>query len=108
MLYSVVRKLESCTFTEPGGYYMLAELKQKSQVTIPKDIVKKFSLSVGDKFEVFEKDGLICLMPVVVYPKAYVDELKDELENVKKQIKNGEQSFESVDDLFNALEEDSR
>lgn len=50
---------------------MLAELRQKSQVTIPKEIIVKLGLSEGDKLEIFEKDGTIFLMPVVVYPKIF-------------------------------------
>lgn len=86
---------------------MIAELRKKSQITIPKEIISKLSLSVGDKLEIFEKDGTICLMPVVVYPKSYVDELKTEIKNVKEKLSSGEQQvFENVDDLFKALEED--
>lgn len=85
---------------------MIAELRQKSQITIPKEIVTKLSLSTGDKLEVFEKDGLICLMPVVVYPKAYVEELENEIQNVKRRLASGEQQiFDNVDNLFDMLEE---
>ena len=55
---------------------MLAELRQKAQVTIPKEIIVKLGLSEGDKLDIFEKDGSICIMPVVVYPKKYLSELK--------------------------------
>lgn len=48
---------------------MLAELRQKSQITIPKEIIVKLGLSEDDKLDIFEKDGFICIMPVVVYPK---------------------------------------
>ena len=48
---------------------MLAELRQKAQVTIPREIIVKLGLSEGDKLDIFEKDGSICIMPVVVYPK---------------------------------------
>lgn len=83
---------------------MIAELRKKSQITIPKEIISKLSLSVGDKLEIFEKDGTICLMPVVVYPKSYVEELKAEIKNVKEKLSSGEQQvFENVDDLFKAL-----
>ena len=56
---------------------MIAELRLKSQITIPKPIVDAIGLSVGDKLEVSEKDGTICLVPVAVYPKAYVKSLED-------------------------------
>ena len=38
---------------------MLAELRTKSQITLPKDIVLSLGLSEGDKLEVYEKDGVM-------------------------------------------------
>lgn len=86
---------------------MLAELRQKSQITIPKDIVQKLGLAEGDKLEVFEKDGTIYMMPVVVYPKKYLDELQKEIDEVRAKIATGEQPvFDNVDALLDALEID--
>jgi bifunctional DNA-binding transcriptional regulator/antitoxin component of YhaV-PrlF toxin-antitoxin module len=85
---------------------MLAEMRSKSQMTIPMELAKKFFLSECDKFKVFEKDGMIYMMPVVVYPKAYVEKLKKEVETVKAKMKAGEQPvFSSGDDLFKTLED---
>ncbi len=84
---------------------MLAELRQKSQITIPKEIVVKLGLSEGDKLEVFEQDGTICMLPVAVYPKKYIDDLRDEIKEAKAKIAAGEQPvFDSVDTLFEKLE----
>lgn len=84
---------------------MLAELRQKSQVTIPKEIIVKLGLSEGDKLDIFEQDGTICMMPVVVYPKKYLDELRGEIDEAKAKIASGEQPvFDSVDALFAKLE----
>ena len=86
---------------------MLAELRQKSQITIPKEIIVKLGLSEGDKLDIFEQDGTICMMPVVVYPKKYLDELRGELDEAKAKIASGEQPvFDSVDALFAKLEAD--
>lgn len=86
---------------------MLAELRQKSQITIPKEIIVKLGLSEGDKLDIFERDGTICMMPVVVYPKKYLDELREEIEDAKAKIATGEQPvFDSVDALFAKLEAD--
>ena len=86
---------------------MLAELRQKAQITIPKEIIVKLGLSEGDKLDIFEKDGTICIMPVVVYPKKYLDELRNEISEVKSKIASGEQPvFDSVDALFDKLEGD--
>ncbi len=51
---------------------MLVELCQKGQVTIPREIIVKLGLDEGDKLDIFEKDGSICIMPAVVYPKKYM------------------------------------
>lgn len=86
---------------------MLAELRQKSQITIPKEIIVKLGLSEGVKLDIFEKDGTICMMPVVVYPKKYLDELREEIDEAKAKIASGEQPvFDSVDALFAKLEAD--
>ena len=86
---------------------MLAELRKKSQVTIPKEIITKLGLSEGDKLDIFEQDGFICIMPVAVYPKKYLEDLKEEISDVKAKIASGEQPvFDSVDALFDKLEAD--
>ena len=85
---------------------MLAELRAKSQVTIPKELVDKLGLSEGDKLEFYEQDGVICAMPVTVYPKKYLEQLREEIEETKIKISSGEQPvFDNVDALFARLEE---
>ena len=84
---------------------MLAELRSKSQVTIPKEVVSKLGIKEGDKLEVIEKDGIIQLVPVVVYPKRYVEDLKTEIDDIKAKVAAGTQSvFDDLDSLFDALE----
>ena len=84
---------------------MLTELRTKSQITIPKEIVQGLGLNEGDKLDIFEKDGMICIMPVAVYPKKYVKELKTEVSRLKEDIKKGEKPvFDSIDALFADLE----
>ena len=85
---------------------MLAELRAKSQITLPKELVDRLGLSEGDKLELFEKDGTICMMPVAVYPKKYLDELREEIEATKSAVASGAQPvFDSVDALLAKLEE---
>jgi len=84
---------------------MLTELRAKSQITIPKELVDKLGLSEGDKLELYEKDGIICIMPVTVYPKKYLDLLREEVEETKARIASGQQPvFDNVDALFAKLE----
>ena len=87
---------------------MLVELRAKSQVTIPKDIVSKLGLSEGDKLDIREQNGSITIIPVVVYPKKYIDELEKEIREVRAKIAAGEQPvFDSVDAMFEALEKEA-
>jgi AbrB family looped-hinge helix DNA binding protein len=84
---------------------MLAELRQKSQITIPKEIIVKLGLTEGDKLDIFEKDGTICIMPVIVYPKNYLNELREEIVDLKAKIASGQHPvFDNVDALFEKLE----
>ena len=84
---------------------MLVELKAKSQVTIPKDIVNSMELSQGDQFEVMEDNGKIVLVPVAVYPEHVIKNLKAEVKEIKAAIKNGEKPvFDSIDSLFEELD----
>ncbi len=82
------------------------ELRKKSQITIPKEIVSKLNLKEGDLLEVEEKEGKINIIPVKMYPKKYLKELKEEIEEIKYKIGTGEQAlFENVDEMFKYLEE---
>lgn len=72
---------------------MLVEFKQKSQVTIPKDLVKKLNLQVGDKLDIDIKDGKLIITPVVIIPKDqewyYTREWQTMEREVDKQLKEG-------------------
>lgn len=81
---------------------MLAEIRGRSQITIPAEIIKKLGISEGDKFDIVEKDGGIFLCPVIVYPK-------DKLLKIAKLIKDSEielssqESYDTVEDMFNDM-----
>lgn len=49
---------------------MLIEFKQRSQVTIPKALVEKLGLKVGDKLDIDIEDGKLVITPVVIIPKS--------------------------------------
>ncbi len=84
---------------------MLAELRAKSQITIPKELVDKLNLSEGDKLEIFEEDGIIHIMPVAVYPKKYVNMIKEEIETTKYKVDAGETpTFDNIDALLEELD----
>ena len=84
---------------------MISLLDSKSQVKIPDSIISSMGLREGDKFEIFEDNGIIRLIPVVVYPEDYISKINDEICNLKENIKAGTQPvFDNVDDLFASLE----
>ncbi|MBE6813650.1 MAG: AbrB/MazE/SpoVT family DNA-binding domain-containing protein [Clostridia bacterium] len=78
---------------------MLAEIRGRSQITIPSEIIKRMGISEGDKFEIIEKDGGIFLCPVVVYPKDKLIKIAKMIKNAEPQL-NEQQGFDSVEDLF--------
>ncbi|MCL2421160.1 MAG: AbrB/MazE/SpoVT family DNA-binding domain-containing protein [Defluviitaleaceae bacterium] len=86
---------------------MIAELRPKSQLTIPKPLIDRLGLSTGDKLEIFENEGMICIMPVIVYPKAYINKILEDVENIRQDVAAGRQPiFDNVDDLIASLEGD--
>ena len=65
---------------------MVTVLRAKSQITIPSAIVASLDLKEGDQLDIFEEKGSIRIVPVAVYPKAYVDQLQNEIAKLKEQI----------------------
>jgi AbrB family looped-hinge helix DNA binding protein len=45
---------------------MLTQMRVKSQITIPREIVKQLGLTEGDQFELTVQDGAIHLQPVTI------------------------------------------
>ncbi len=85
---------------------MLAELRSKSQVTLPKSIVTSLGLEEGDKLDIYEKDGVVYMVPVTVYPKSYIEDLRQELVQLKEDIQYGKQPvFTSIDAMIEQLED---
>ncbi len=80
---------------------MLAELKDKSQVTIPKSVVNDLGLSRGDMFDVVVENGAVMLIPVVVYPKAKAEELEALASAARKSAAAGDALvYDDVEDLI--------
>jgi len=99
-------RLESKTVTLEA--LMVVDLKQKSQVTIPNEVVKKLRLAVGDKLDVVVKDGKIIITPVVVIPKDqmwfFSKEWQDGEKDVDRQVREGKTTKAStMEDLFDGL-----
>ena len=81
---------------------MLAEIRGRSQITIPSEIIKKLGISEGYKFDIMERDGGIFLCPVVVYPKDKIAKIAKILKESESDTKK-KTAFESVEDMFSDM-----
>ena len=80
---------------------MMIEIRGRSQITIPSEIVKNLGIKEGDKFEVTEKDGGIFLCPVVVYPKKEMVRIAKLIKETDAEYKNGElKAYDDIDKMF--------
>jgi len=91
-----------------GVIYMLTEIRSRSQITIPSEIIKKLNLKQGDTLEVEVEGDQIVLRPVVTIPKdqAYfwTKEWQSEERQVQSDIENDKiKSAKSKDELFKDL-----
>lgn len=84
---------------------MIIELRKKSQITLPKEVVKQLFLKEGDSFEVIIKNGCILLQPVAIYSKEYISKLASEIKVLRENPNLEYESFENVDDLINSLKD---
>lgn len=87
---------------------MIIELRKKSQITLPKEIVKNLNLQEGDKFEVSIENGYIKLEPVAVYPKEYILKLAEEIQVLREDPKFEYNAFDNVDDLLKSLKDNNK
>lgn len=78
---------------------MLAELRGRSQLTIPAEIIRKIGAVEGDKFDVIEKDGGIFLCPVVVYSKDKIEKIAKLIQDSKDDLSN-QKEYEDVGAMF--------
>jgi len=85
---------------------MIIELRKKSQVTIPKEIVTELNLHEGDHLDISVKDGVIVIESVAVYSKSYIKKLEDTVMRINEEspIYNVG-PFKSVEDAINYLKE---
>ena len=63
---------------------MIVELRKKSQITVPKEIVNALNLAEGDHLEITLKDGLFTVEPVEIYSKNYVDKLEKTILQIRE------------------------
>lgn len=88
---------------------MLVNLKQNSQVTIPKNIIDKLKLKTGDNLEIRIENDEIKLKPVLIIDRSqawyWSEEWQDKLREANKDLKLGKiKNAKNVEDLIKQLE----
>ena len=90
--------------------YPIVKLRDKSQITVPKEIVEKYDLSKGDKLEFIpEKDG-IKIRPVITVPKSQAwfwnEKWQEGEKEADKDIQNDRVSgpYNSAEELMEEIE----
>ena len=83
---------------------MLVEVRSRSQITIPSDIVKNLGIKEGDLLEILEKDGGFFLCPVVTYPKAEMMRIAKLVKEASEDYKTGQaKAYDDVDKMFSDM-----
>lgn len=84
---------------------MIIDLRKKSQITIPKEIVDELNLQEGDHLEISVTKGTIIIEPVAVYSKSYIKKLEDTVMRLNEApIEYNVGPFKSVEDAIRYLE----
>jgi antitoxin MazE len=83
---------------------MMVEMRGRSQITIPSEIVKNLGIKEGDQFEVIEKDGGIFLCPVVIYPKKEMVRIARLIKETEAEYKSGElKAYDDIDKMLSDM-----
>ncbi len=89
-----------------GVDVMIIDLRKKSQITIPKEIISELNLYEGDHLDVSVKDGKIIIEPVAVYSKSYIQKLESTVLKLQEESSNYNVGpFKSVEDAMRYLED---
>lgn len=73
-------------------------------MTIPKSVVNEFGLTRGDMFDVVVDNGVVKLIPVVVYLKAKAEELEALADEVRRLSASGDVViYDDVENIISDL-----
>jgi len=85
---------------------MIIELRKKSQITIPKEIINELNLQEKDQLDISIKNGVIVIEPVAIYSKSYIQKLEETVMRINEDpSKYNVGPFKSVEEAINYLEE---
>jgi bifunctional DNA-binding transcriptional regulator/antitoxin component of YhaV-PrlF toxin-antitoxin module len=87
----------------------LIKLRNRAQVTLPKEAVKALDLKVGDDLQIEVKRGRVIITPVTVIPKdelwAWKPEIRAAIEEGRKEAREGKlKAYDSVDEMWAEME----
>ena len=88
---------------------MVTKLRERSQITLPSEIVKKLDLKTGDNLEITLKDGRIIINPVLVIDRSqswfWSKEWQEKEKEVEADIKAGRiKKASGFNDLIEKIE----
>jgi antitoxin component of MazEF toxin-antitoxin module len=89
----------------------LTKLRNRAQVTLPKEVVKALDLQVGDDLKVEVKSGCVVITPVAVIPKdelwAWKPEIHEAILEGRKEARTGKlKSYDNLDEMFAEWEDE--
>jgi AbrB family looped-hinge helix DNA binding protein len=88
---------------------MLTKIRERSQITLPNDIVKKLDLKTGDNLEITTEEDRIIIKPVLVIDRSqswfWTNEWQKKEKDVEEEIKQDKiNKAKDVEDLIKKLE----
>ncbi len=91
---------------------MITQLRGRSQITIPKNIIESLGLKEGDNLNIEIENGKIIVKPVVMVPKDqawfWTDGWQEEEKEVDLDIKAGRiKTANNLDDLMKDLRDEN-
>lgn len=86
----------------------LIRLRERAQITLPKETLRKLNIKTGDNLAVEIDDGRVILTPVAIIPKdelwAWKPEIRKAISEGRKEAREGNlKAYDSVDELWNDL-----
>lgn len=83
----------------------LTKLRNRAQVTLPKEVVKALDLKVGDDLKVDVESGHVVITPVAIVPKdelwALRPEIREAIIEGRKETRTGKlKSHDNLDKMF--------
>ncbi|MBS3983781.1 MAG: AbrB/MazE/SpoVT family DNA-binding domain-containing protein [Dethiobacter sp.] len=87
----------------------LIKLRNRAQITLPKEVVKTLGLKNGDDLEIEIKRGRVIITPIAVIPKdelwAWKPEIRAAIEEGRKEVREGKlKTYVSVDEMWDEID----